>query len=255
VTGIRVEALLDMTTTALEDGRWTVVLSIDVRRWDLDTDLWVRLVSIQLHVASSMRWQARGDVARATDDLNAASGGLPPIYRGPAAGRRSTALPAWPATGDVLAALTWRTARVIVREQAGLAEHAARLRPGRMTPRELLVVAYIEHLRRAECDYHLTDAPIALRRGIEIDARARSLCRRATGLCRLADPLAPDVADGAWRAADGRWGLTAAAMAELAAGPVVAPTGPGSLPPGTPLRLAHVEAHRRACLWKAAVAR
>lgn len=255
VTPVDNEALVVATTTALENGRWAPVLSIDVRRRGFDTDLWLRLVAIHLYAASSMRWQARGDVARAVDDLSTASDGLPPAYRRWADGRCFAVLPVRPDTDNVLTALTWRTARMILREQAGLADHATRMRPGRMLSRELLVVAYIEHLRRVECDYHLTKAPTSLRAGIEIEVRGRSLSRRATGLCRLADPAAPDVGDGAWRAAGGRWGMTASALAELAVEPLVTQTGPGSLPPGTPLRLAHVEAYRRACVWKASTSR
>ncbi len=234
----------------MEDGRWADVLArTGTAGWCPGRD-WVRLAVIQSYCARSMRCQARAEVGLAADDLDVAAGALPPGYRRVERRQRRAVLPAQPDAGDVLTGFVWRTARAILREQAGLAELAALLQPGRLTPAELFVVAYIEHLRRVSCDYHLTTALAALRRGIGLEVGARALAGRATDLCRLADPLAPDVPVAAWRAVGRRWGCELAALSELAAAPIVPRTGPGVLPPGTPLRLAHVEAYRRACAWR-----
>ena len=88
--------------------------------------------------------------------------------------------------------------------------------PGRLSPHEILVVAYVEFLRWVACDYFLTAHRVDAR-GICFEPRSASMRGRATDLCRLAEPTAEDIPEGVWRGSGGTPRLCAEALVLLAA--------------------------------------
>lgn|GEM_PF-3908062 len=236
--------------TALEVGDWSAVTPEVLRALSGDPNYWP-LASIDLALVASMRWQARADVERAADCLHEAAGGLPDRYRRRerrSSGARWLANLTPPPGCDPtrIEWLIWRTVRVIVREQAGLAEHEAAVHAGRLSQRELLEIACGEYLRWVECDPFLPGTGSAFA-GIDTEARCTTMVRRATNLRRLSDPAAPDIGTAIWRGARGAAHLKAGAYVRLARGELVPTRGPGALPPDVPVRCGRLEAYRRAC--------
>jgi hypothetical protein len=233
------------TTRALERGNWPVLTLAVLRHLAGPTEQRARLGAIQLLVAASQRSQARGEVVEADEHLDTAARALPPTFRRIERGRCYAVLPGPPPADDPESVLIWRTARMILRDQRGLDEHRARLRPGRLSPHEVLVVAYVEFLRWVACDYVVTTHHAELP-GVCCEPRSAALRRRANDLCRLASPTAPDLGEGVWRGSGGPVRLEVEALADLAAGALVPPDGPGALPPSVPVRCGRAEAYRRA---------
>ena len=233
------------TTRALERGNWPVLTPAVLRHLAGPTEQRARLGAIQLLVVASQRSQARGEVVEADEHLDTAARALPPTFRRIERGRCYAVLPGPPPAEDPDSVLIWRTARVILREQHGLDEHLARLRPGRLSPHEILVVAYVEFLRWVDCDYAVK-AHHAQLPGVCCEPRSAALRRRATDLCRLASPMAADLGDGVWRGSGGPVRLEDEALALLAAGTLVPRVGPGALPSSVPVRCGRAEAYRRA---------
>lgn len=235
---------LSVTTRALERGNWPLLTPAALQGLAGPTEDRARLVTLQLAVAESMRCQAEGWATSADERLDMAARALPTAFRRSERGRCFAVLPAPPHDDDVIPMLVWRTARVIYREQRGLDEHRARLRPGRLSPHEILVVAFVEFLRWVECDYFLTTHHVDGRR-ICFEPRSASIRQRATDLCQLAEPLAGSIPAGVWRGS-GTARLRTEALVLLADGDLVPRHGPGALPPAIPVRCGRVEAHRRA---------
>lgn len=241
--------LLDLPSSilALERGNWPVLAAgAAVQRRAQRTDEAARLGFIHSEIAESMHCQARGSVVAADARLAAAARALPAAYRYSVRGHCFAVLPAHPPNDQIIPLLIWRTARVIFREQRGLDEHRGRLRPGRLSALEILVVAYVEYLRWVDCDYFLT-APGVDVRDIPYEAQSGLLRDRATDLCRLAEPASPAVTEWPWRRSGGKPRLCVEALVLLAAGTLVPERGPGALPLDVPVRCGRIEAYRRAC--------
>ena len=231
---------LSATTRALERGNWPLLTPAA-----LQSLAGPELVTLQLAVAVSMKCQAVGRATWADERLDMAARALPTAFRRSVRGRCFAVLPAPPHDDDLIPMLVWRTARVIYREQRGLDEHRARLRRGRLSPHEILVVAFVEFLRWVECDYFLTTHHVD-GRGICFEPLSASIRQRATDLCQLAEPTAGSIPEGVWRGSGGTARLRTEAFVLLAAGDLVPREGPGALSPAVPARRGRVEAYRRA---------
>jgi hypothetical protein len=235
----------DTVLTALEQGWWLPHLQVVPARPDGSEQL-ARLATLLSEIAKSQRDQVLGDVEAARVRLERVAAGLPTHLRqqddhgrflavAPLARPSSDDWPAWIA----------RTARLVFREQAGLAELEDRARPGRCLPAHILVVAFVEHCRWVEFDGQLfRGRPV---RGVPYAVGPKALCERATHLCRLADPRSADVIGSAWVTAGRYPGVRSAALQWLAAHPLVPPEGrPGHVPSAVPVRRARRAAHRLA---------
>lgn len=232
--------------TALERGVWLPCLRVVPAELDGSEPL-VHLTSMLRQVAASQRDQVLGAVEAARDRLAAVAGMLPIGMRRQDDGRFSALAPLAPPLGDGWENWITRAVRLVFREQAGLAELEALVRPGRCSHVEIAGIAYGEHCRWVECDAQLFRGRALP--GIPYTVGPRTLCDRATRLCRLADPMSIGVDESTWAAAGRYVGLRSAALLRLATHPLVPDDGPGRVPPGVPVRCGRVAAHRLAAGW------
>lgn len=238
----------EMSTRMLYRGDWPGVLAAD------------DFLPANLHVlhrmaAHGMRARTAGALDDARTYLEHVTLGLPEMLCTSGPDGRPLALITPQARGYDVAALACALARVVGREQAGLAELEDRFRPGKASARDALCAAGVERLRFIECASHLY-ARYADVRGVPFDAGCAQMCRRASAIRRYGNPRAGDVTASTWRAIGGYPGLRAAALSWLAAAPSAVPTtGPGALPADVPVCLGRLRAYQLALQWAADVVR
>jgi hypothetical protein len=147
--------------------------------------------------------------------------------------------------------LAWRTARLVWREQAELEDLRCRLAPGRVTPRDELIEACIQHLFWVEFDpfafYRTAPGQLLWDDGTTVDRLRSVLCVRGSRLRQFADPMAGRRSQAVWQDIGGYRGLCAAAWDRLAAQDAPAPWCGVAGTSGLPVRRGRLHAWRHAC--------
>lgn len=207
------------------------------------------VVVTQRMVAASMAQNVAGRPADAQSLLSEAATMLPPrLTRNDGCAR--TALLTPPPTSDSeIAWCIWILGCVIWREQQELADLRHRFQPGRTTPRDELVDAFMEYLRWVECDPWRLRNPRGVRKAAVLGAHRRALCRRASNLRKFAVPTAGDVDPAVWTRAGRDDGVRALALRRLAAGPLTPWAAKGRLAAKVEVRRGRMRAWARARQW------
>jgi hypothetical protein len=143
-------------------------------------------------------------------------------------GTSMAVLPPEPPTGmtvDVM--LAWQIARLIWREQIELEDLRRMVAPGRVTPRDELVEACIQHLFWVEFDhfafYRTGPGQRHWDDGTTVDRLRSVLCLRGSRLRQFADPTAGRLSQAVWQDIGGYRGLCAVAFDRLAYRPAPVP--------------------------------
>jgi hypothetical protein len=183
----------------------------------------VRL-AVALHlVARSMQLQAQGSVDDAWGQLGDAAAVLPgQLFRRDASTGIALAVlvskPPIDMSGGV--SFAWRIARLVWREQVELEDLRCRVAPGRVTPRDELIEACIQHLFWVEFDpftfYRAPPGRMLWDDGTTVDRLRSVLCGRGSRLRQFADPTAGRLSQAVWQDIGGYRGLCAAAFDRLA---------------------------------------
>jgi hypothetical protein len=225
-------ATLRIAVGLLDRGDWRAVLrppGFGGRAIAGSGDL-VRL-AVALHVvARSMQRQAQGRLDDAWDRLGEASALLSAQLsrRDASTGSTLAALAPKPPNdppADVI--LAWRTARLVWREQVELEDLRCRVAPGRVTPRDELIEACIQHLFWVEFDpftfYRAAPGRPLWDDGTTVDRLRSVLCVRGSRLRQFANPTAGRLSQAVWQDIGGYRGLCAVAFDRLAVRPAPAP--------------------------------
>ncbi len=212
----RLQRALLMEALGLEAGDWPAVLAFapsrPAGRAIAGPNVIVRDHAALRSVARSMELQFHGDVHGAFAELKVSARLLPNSYAHPADRTRVALPPRPPATTAEMT--TWQIARLVWREQTEIDHLRATYAQGRLTPREQLVEACIQHLIWVDLDPF---APERCRPPAKLPDQSRScLCGRASELRRLATPTAGDVSQSVWLDAGAFAGLRSRALDRLA---------------------------------------
>jgi hypothetical protein len=246
----------ELVVEAVEQANWRAVL------YDYYPDLVAVaqgqdavLLTILRSLAEVMRWQARGRLARAWQELDGVARLLPlpmsPQRRGH--GTPYIELVEMPSATQGLLPWTWRTGCVAWREQREMLDLRSRM--GQAGPREVLVNAVVEYLRCVEWDPWTWGPILRDEDALDVTRSRAELLARATDLRRVAIPNAGDVSATVWRACGGYRALHAEALRQLATSDVVPWLEANPLATAVPIRCGRVSARRHAkLLIKAAYA-
>ena len=241
---------LEVVTRALEVGDWRHVGHC--RPPVALPEGSASLVVLQRVVASSMAAQARGDLEATWQQLANAARLLPRVLtRPPTHGDTRLAVLMPPPTAEPgVAWWTWRTARVIWREQHELEDLRARV-GSEDSPRFDLTCAGIEHLRWGEFDPFMWRRPAVDGDRTGVHRSHADLCARANRLRKFAEPTAKDLSASVWRHLDGYRGLRGEALTWLAHHDLVPWASGNALADAVPVRLGRLRAWDHAKLWHA----
>lgn len=200
--------------------------------------------------AYAMYLQAIGHVAEAVQQLEIAAQLLPPEMQ-----RRSErsggmrAVLRLPSSPDLLSILMWRTAQVVWREQAEVADLAMRLR-ARPEPPDVLVMARIEMLRWVDHDPWACAGPVVDGEPPGCGHGRAETCARATALRQLVRPTEGDISPMTWKKSGGYGGVLRGALLELASSELTPWASPNPVLADLPVRLGRLRAWQRAVHWK-----
>jgi hypothetical protein len=202
-----------------------------------------------LRVVAEIQWaQARGDVGTARRRIAEAVRLLPKhmtVRDGDVV--RAVLAPEPPKPG--IPHWTWRAGCVVWREQGEFLRLLTQFAPGRMTPRDALVAAYVEILRWVLCDPWWPGS--AHGGGVVIDRFDIVLRTRAVGLLRLTVPTAGAIAPSVLQGLGGASAVCGAALQELAASPLEPWSNRSTAADRVPVRCGRVRARERALQWLA----
>jgi hypothetical protein len=213
---------LEEAIRALEVGDWR---GVQYKPHDVGAEhaATAALCVIVRTVASSMRAQALGNVSAAEQHLKVAARLLPPALCSPrpSSGCLPSRLQVPPPRNPTgLHLLTWRTARLVWREQQELIDLRKRVRAARSEARSVLIETYVEYRRWVDDD-PFTWRPATEDRDESVIGSTRAeLCARATHIRRFATPTAADISTRTWRDIGGYQGLQVEALKTLAETPL-----------------------------------
>jgi hypothetical protein len=202
--------------------------------------------------AGGIRALAEGDVASAVRQFSDAAAILPPALTHPDRYGRPVANLVPEPLGDMypIAAWTWRSARILWREQH-LNAYLLRRLTSASSARDHLVEACIQFMCEVEFMPFAWYRPT---RGITYDdppvtATRGELCRRASNLRKLGQPRKGDISQSVWQDVRGYRGLRTEALFRLADG-LLTPLASKDIRADVPLRIGHQRASKYAMQWK-----
>jgi hypothetical protein len=233
-------------------GNWRFVRVRDPAPVEIDrSGEAAHVVVTQRMVAASMAKNVAGRPAEAETHLSEAAMMLPQMLTRDDGCARTALLTPPPTSNSEVAWCLWALACVIWREQQELADLRHRYQPGRTSPRNELVDAFIEYLRWVECDPWRLQHPRQPRDESVLGAQRGAVCRRASNLRKFAVPRAGDIDPTVWTRAGRDAGVRALALRRLAAGPLTPWAAKGSLAADVEVRRGRKRASDSARRWLA----